>query len=550
MTRTTGVRMCRIGLSRRRATLAFTIALLCSAHPALAAEELPAWLRTINSIQESGLGSWISQNVRNLDSLTKAPRLGENLYGLGTDQLKIIEDVGRTGRLDEDASTRSFNLRMKDIIRDGGLPSPIGAVIESIESTSDKAQASAKRIAEAVDRVDAEVSRYAASARATLGFDLSTTVDLSDEERRSVLTSQSVEQHGLPDAAISEVLEFERVRENLEPEQIYFRDPTNDNYFEQRAATYVEHQRELQTEVIAGAEETGSQCYEIMPGWSVQRAANAVGFVTCGGRASAGAATRQWAATASTGEESTTVIRRVGDQECRNVALGKWNAIVCGDSSTRDPGAESAGGDVLSDLDRELQAMVDAEADELLQSVKNARAQGISDSIDSSVAWKEALGRFGEVGELATRSGGSDVSACRGLSTRFDINHCEEYRQCARLQMHAYEENLRQNREALRHLSPQDQAAYRRTMDMAMNAMRDTIAAPCAQMQAVIERHTALALQEAARQGLSGEVEEHLRGGGYFGAPTGSTSRSTPPARSPGSGDNCVSTGGAVCGSR
>lgn len=114
-----------------------------------------------------------------------------------------------------------------------------------------------------------------------------------------------------------------------------------------------------------------------------------------------------------------------------------------------------------------------------------------------------------------SHNGNISADQCQTFSPQFDINRCEDYRQCSRLQLRAYEENIEQNREALGTLAAKDRADYERSLKMAMDASRELIAAPCNQMASILEQHQALARAEAQRTGTSAELEAEMRRRGF-----------------------------------
>jgi hypothetical protein len=114
-----------------------------------------------------------------------------------------------------------------------------------------------------------------------------------------------------------------------------------------------------------------------------------------------------------------------------------------------------------------------------------------------------------------SRNGNISADQCQTLSPQFDINRCEDYRQCSRLQLQAYQENVEQNSEAVGYLSGEDRTNYQRTMKMAQDAARELVAAPCNQMAAILKEHEAIARAEAQRMGMSAELEEEMQRRGF-----------------------------------
>jgi hypothetical protein len=369
-----------------------SVAVLCLVvtgciHPVAAmASDLPAWMQTINRLQESRIGRWVSNNGLTLNSINRSTSTTE-LFRLHSEQIQLIEDSTRSQSFDAEASERSFNVRMKELLVDQ-MPGPVAMAIKGVEASADVVE----HVKGRVDEINRRAKEYVHSARYTFGEDLTGTIDWSDEERRTVLSSLAYQEEGLSDAAVSEIVEFERVHEGLQPEQIYFRDPTNDGYFEQRVETYGAHQEDLTLPTLPEANRRNLDCYEIMPGWSVRGAQNAAGFETCS-QATSGTTTLARTSPA----EPDQVILAIGEQECRSVSSGNYKWVECGssvgetatvstDKEPIDPPSTAreaaAGAPRHSQLERQVKQASPAGTEGVLPSVKDpggeAAAQGLS----------------------------------------------------------------------------------------------------------------------------------------------------------------------------
>jgi len=113
-----------------------------------------------------------------------------------------------------------------------------------------------------------------------------------------------------------------------------------------------------------------------------------------------------------------------------------------------------------------------------------------------------AGGRRGSSSGYSASSGSMSTSECASLPRQFDINRCDEYKQCSRMQAEANQQWLRDSQEALNAMPAKDRADVLHAMELSTNGSREIASSPCDQIPAVLARHQVIAEKEARRLGI------------------------------------------------